>query len=146
VEVEGLTLRIETLDRTPEAEGPRPLSLRFTFETEVLGYSFDPGQVVLRAEDGREWRGSGGGYRPLYGKTSVDVHFGTRLEPGAHLELEVGGLARGPRRLPGARFQLVRVGGRSIDGPAPWLASVGKVVGYAILIPLELVAYAGGVM
>ena len=48
VEIEGVKVRIESLDRAPREETIPRLSLRAVFEPRELGYSFDPGQVVLR--------------------------------------------------------------------------------------------------
>ncbi len=46
-----------------------------------IGYSFDPGQVVLRGPDGRQWHTNGGGYQLLYPNATVDVAFDVAVEP-----------------------------------------------------------------
>ena len=130
VEIEGLKLTIQTLDRTPEETPLRHLVLRIEFEPGELGYSFDPGQVVLRAADGREWRADGGCYQPIYPDLAVSVGFDAAVEPGADVELELGGLARGQTRLEPVRFRLARRRGRSIDRMY-WLEAIGY--GMAVL-------------
>lgn len=140
-EIEGLKLSVETLDRTPENDPARRLSLRLVFDPDQLGYSFDPGQVVLRGPDGREWRASGGQYHPLHSKASFDVCFAAAVEPETPMNLVVSGLALGPKRLPPVTFSLGRRGGTSIDR-VYWLEAVGT----AILVPLEILAYASGGM
>ena len=130
VEIEGLKLAIQTLDRTPEETPLRRLALRIEFEPRELGYSFDPGQVVLRTADGREWHAAGGRYLPVYPKAAFDIGFDVAVEPGADAELELGGLARGRTRLEPVRFRLVRRRGRSIDRMY-WLEAIGY--GMAVL-------------
>ncbi len=129
VEIEGLKLGIQTLDRTPEGEELQDLTVRVAFAPRELGYSFDPGQVLLRAADGREWRATGSGYRPLYPDATFELAFGTAVGPGATLELVLGGLARGTRRLEPVSFRLSRRRGRSIDRMY-WL----EAVGYALAV------------
>jgi hypothetical protein len=46
VEIEGLKLRIEALDRTRKEQAIPPLALHIVFDPRVVGYSFDPSQVV----------------------------------------------------------------------------------------------------
>jgi len=130
VEIEGLKLAIQTLDRTPEETPLRRLALRIEFEPRELGYSFDPGQVVLRTADGREWHAAGGRYLPVFPKAAFDIGFDVAVEPGADAELELGGLARGRTRLEPVRFRLVRRRGRSIDRMY-WLEAIGY--GMAVL-------------
>ena len=130
VDIEGLKLAIQTLDRTPEETPLRRLALRIEFEPRELGYSFDPGQVVLRTADGREWHAAGGRYLPVYPKAAFDIGFDVAVEPGADAELELGGLARGRTRLEPVRFRLVRRRGRSIDRMY-WLEAIGY--GMAVL-------------
>jgi hypothetical protein len=138
IEVEGVKLRIEPLDRAPRDKAIPPLALRIVFDPPELGYSFDPGQVVLRSAEGREWRGNGAGYQPLYPKASVDVGFDAVLEPEAAFDLVLGGLARGQRRLAPVTLRLARREGRSYDR-LYWL----EAIGYAVALPL---AAAGGGM
>ena len=115
LEVEGLRLRLATLDRAPRGKALPPLALRVAFEPRELGYSFDPGQVVLRGPDGQEWRPSGGQYVPLAPGDSFDLVFDAAVPAGATCELVIDGLARGPRPLPPVRLRLARREGRSID-------------------------------
>jgi hypothetical protein len=131
VEIEGLKLRIETLDRTPRQHEIPPLSLLFVFEPRELGYSFDPGQVVVRGADGSEWRARGGGYRPVYPKASFQLAFDVAVGPGAEVDLVLSGLARGPKRLEPVTLRLARQPGRSIDRMY-WL----EVLGYVLSAPL----------
>jgi hypothetical protein len=131
VEIEGLKVRIETLDRTPLQQGIPRLSLRLVFEPRELGYSFDPGQVVVRNAGGGEWRSLGGEYRPVYPNASFDLAFDVAVTPETRIDLEVGGLARGEKRLAPVTFRLARRPGRSIDRMY-WL----EAIGYAILAPI----------
>jgi hypothetical protein len=139
VEIEGLKVRIETLDRAPrEHESPR-LSLRLEFSPRELGYSFDPGQVVVRTADGREWRSTGGEYRPVYPNASFQLAFDVTVTSEAQVDLVLGGLARGQRRLDPVTFRLARRPGRSIDRMY-WL----EAIGYALLVPLSVAGAAAG--
>ena len=61
---------------------------------------------------------------------TFDVSFATAVEPEDRLELVVGGLARGARRLEPVIFQLARRRGRSIDRMY-WLEAIGY--GLAVL-------------
>jgi hypothetical protein len=115
IEVEGLRLRIEPLDRAPRDQAIPPLALRIVFDPRELGYSFDPGQVVLRSADGKEWHANGGGYQPLYPRASVDVAFDAVVEPETTFDLVLGGLARGLRRLEPVTLRLARRKGLSYD-------------------------------
>jgi hypothetical protein len=137
LEIEGLKLRIEGLDRAPQSEAIPRLALRIVFDPRELGYSFDPGQVVLRGPDGGEWRAPGGRYQPVYPQASFDLAFDTVVPPEATLELVLGGLARGPKRLEPVTLRLARRPGRSIDR-VYWL----EAIGYAVLAPLSLAPYA----
>jgi hypothetical protein len=128
-EIEGLKLRIRTLDRSPEKEAVRRLALQIEFEPRELGYSFDPGQVLVRTPDGREWRASGGRYHPLHPKATFDLHFDVAVEPGSSVVLVLGGLARGTKRLDPVSFGLSRQRGTSIDRMY-WL----EAVGYALAV------------
>jgi hypothetical protein len=132
LEIGGLRLSIQVLDRTPEQEAIRRLTLRLVFEPDELGYSFDPGQVVLRTADGREWRAMGGEYLPVYSKAAFDLVFGAAVEPETQAELVLGGLARGTKRLEPVTFLLARHPGRSIDRMY-WLE--------AIAVPLAVLSY-----
>jgi hypothetical protein len=138
-EVEGLKVRVETLDRAPlerakEAGRPvPPLAVRVAFEPRALGYSFDPGQVVLRSADGREWRTARAGYEIVVPGASFELAFAAAVEPGARFELVLGGLALGSKRLEPVTLRLARAEGRSIDR-VYWLE--------ALLAPLAYAPYA----
>ena len=131
VEIEGLKLRIATLDRAPVKQGIPRLSLRLVFEPRELGYSFDPGQVVVRTADGREWRSAGGEYRPVYPNAGFLLAFDVAVTAEAQVDLVLGGLARGPKRLDPVTFRLARRPGRSIDRMY-WL----EAIGYALMAPI----------
>jgi len=138
IQIEGLKLRIDGLDRAPRGQAIPSLALRIVFEPRELGYSFDPGQVVLRSADGREWRANGGGYQPLSPKASVDVVFDAVVEPEVTFDLVLAGLARGQKVLEPVTLRLARRKGLSYDR-LYWL----EAIGYAVALPL---AAAGGGM
>jgi hypothetical protein len=138
VEVEGLKVRLESLDRTPVGEAIPRLALRAVFEPRELGYSFDPGQVVLRDGKGGEWRASGSGYRLVHPGSEVDLVFDVAVSPETEAELVLGGLACGPKRLAPVTLRLARRSGRSYDR-LYWLEAIGTV----LMAPL---AVAGGGM
>jgi hypothetical protein len=129
LEIEGLKLAVHVLDRTPEQESVRSLTLRIVFDPRELGYSFDPGQVVLRAADGREWRATAGQYLPLYPEATFELAFDVAVEAETGVELVLDGLARGPKRLEPVTLPLARRPGRSIDR-VYWL----EVIGYAMAV------------
>lgn len=156
VEIEGLKLRIETLDYAKKGDAVPQLALRFVFEPSELGYSFDPAQVTLRAADGNEWKprvtgqgqfltapwtcsatgfavADGRGYQPLAPKSCFDLAFEARLTGERALELELGGVARGRRRIDPVTLTLARRSGRSLDR-VYWLE--------VLLAPLAM--YGGG--
>lgn len=126
LEIDGLKLRIEALDRTPEKQAIQHLALRVEFEPRELGYTFDPGQVLLRTPDGREWRARGGRYLPVYRGAAFDLDFDVAVEAGTGVELVLGGLARGPKRLEPVSFGLSRQRGTSIDRMY-WLEAIAIV-------------------
>jgi len=130
VEIEGLKVRVESLDRAPRGESIPNLGLRLVFEPGTLGYSFDPGQVVLRGPGGREWRGAASGYQPLYPKARFELFFDAAIDAEARMELVLGGLARGTKRLDPVTLRLARHSGTSIDR-LYWLEAVGYVLAYA---------------
>ena len=138
IEIEGLKLRIEPLDRAPRDQAIPSLRLRIVFDPRELGYSFDPGQVVLRSGDGKEWRANESGYRPLSPKTSVEVGFDAAVDQASTFDLVLGGLARGQKRLEPVTLRLARRKGLSYDR-LYWL----EAIGYAVALPL---AAAGGGM
>jgi len=136
VEVEGLKVRVGNVDRAPRGQVIPNLGLRLVFEPDALGYSFDPGQVVLRSADGREWRSRGGEYRPVYPKARFDLAFDATVSKAASFDLVLGGLARAQKRLEPVTLRLARREGRSYDR-LYWL----EAIGYAVALPL---AGAGG--
>jgi len=134
VEIEGLKVRIESLDRTPREQAPPRLALRVAFEPRELGYSFDPGQVVLRDGKGGEWRASGGEYRPLYPGAQFDLWFDAAVTLEAQADLVLGGLARGPKPLAPVTLRVGRRAGRSYDR-LYWLEAIGYVLSAAASAP-----------
>jgi hypothetical protein len=139
LELEGLKLRLETLDRAALSQAVPPLALRISFDPRELGWWFDPGQVVLRSGDGREWRAAGGEYRPVHPKSSFTLAFDGAVSREATLELILGGLARGQRRLAPVTLRLARREGRSYDR-LYWL----EAIGYAVLVPVAAAGAAAG--
>jgi hypothetical protein len=139
LEIEGLKLCIETRDRAAQSQAIPPFGLRIVFDPRELGYWFDPGQVVLRSGDGREWCAGGGEYRPVYPKATFDLAFDGAVSRDATLELVLGGLARGRKRLDPVTLRLARREGRSYDR-LYWL----EAIGYAILVPVSVAAAAAG--
>lgn len=134
VEVEGLKVRIESLDRAPVGQAIPRLALRAVFEPRELGYSFDPGQVVLRDGKGGEWRASGSGYRLVHPGSSVDLVFDVAVTPETEAELVLDGLARGPKRLAPVTLRLARRSGRSYDR-LYWLEAIGYMLSAAVYAP-----------
>jgi len=138
IEIEGLKLRVETLDRAPKQHAIPPLALRLVFDPRELGYSFDPAQVVLRAADGATWSphvygpgqfataswactggGSSAGSEPRYHSLApgscFELTFDVAVTADARLELALDGLALGSRRLDPVALKLSRRAGTSID-------------------------------
>jgi hypothetical protein len=130
LQIEGLKVRVEPLDRAPRGQAIPSLALQVVLEPRELGYSFDPGQVVLRSPDGREWRARGGGYQPVHPKARFDLAFDAAVPEGATFELVLGGLARGQRRLEPVTLGLARRSGRSIDR-VYWLEVLLAPLAYA---------------
>jgi hypothetical protein len=145
VEIEGLRLSIQALDRTPAQETLRHLALQIEFEPHELGYSFDPGQVLVRTADGREWRAAGGRYRPVSPKARFFLAFDVAVEPGTGVDLVLGGLARGTKRLEPVSFHLARRRGRSIDRMY-WLEGLAVVALTPLAIAAAPLGVAGGGM
>ena len=124
LQVEGVKLRIEPLDRAPRDQETPPLRLRIVFDPPALGYSFDPGQVVLRSADGRAWHANGSGYLSLSPKSSVEVGFDAAVDQASTFDLVLAGLARGDRRLEPVTVRLARRKGISYDR-LYWLEAIG---------------------
>jgi hypothetical protein len=129
LELGGVKMSIEGLDRAPRGEAPL-VSLRIVFEPGELGYSFDPGQVVLRTADGREWRSTLRGYELIQPGSAFDLRFAVALEPKQEAELVVAGLARGSKPLEPVTLRLGRRDGTSIDRMY-WLEALGTFLAYA---------------
>jgi hypothetical protein len=127
VEIEGLKLRIQLNDRTREEEALRHLALSIVFDTETPDYSFDPGQVVLRGANGREWRGAQGGSVPLHPGAVFHLAFGTAVGKDERPELVIGGLSRGTTPLDPVSVVLSRERKRSIDR-VYWLEAAGYLL------------------
>lgn len=135
LELDGLKLRVESLDQVARGEEIPPLALRLSFDPSVLGYSFDPGQLSLRGRDGATWRArvaDGAGYRALLPGSGYEVAFDVAVTPDAPVDLVVDGLARGSKRLPPVTITLARRSGRSLDR-VYWLE--------VLLAPLGMLAY-----
>jgi hypothetical protein len=156
LQVEGLKLRIESLDYAKKGDALPPFAVRLVFDPSELGYSFDPSQVALRAPDGSTWQprvhgpgqfkapswtcsGTGftsaeaRGYHLLAPRTCFELSFDVALSADTRLELELAGFARGRKRLEPVRLALTRRSGRSIDR-VYWLE--------VLLAPLAM--YGGG--
>jgi hypothetical protein len=127
IDIDGLRLHIQLHDRTREEETIRHLALSIVFDTDRPDYSFDPGQVLLRTADGREWRGADEGSVPLYPGAVFDLAFGTPVEPKARPELVIGGLTRGNTPLDPVSVVLARHRERTIDR-VYWLEGVGRLL------------------
>lgn len=138
LEIQGLKLRIESLDRAPEKAAIPRLGLRVVFEPKEIGYSFDPSQVVLRGGDGATFRPHVAGpgrldtaswscaaaalpdaaeprYHLLAPKSCFDLDFDVTVGRDARLELVLDGLARGQKLLEPVALPVARRSGRTID-------------------------------
>lgn len=138
VEIEGLKVRLESLDYAKRQATIPSFALRLVFDPRELGYSFDPAQVVLRDESGATWSprvygpgqfatgpwsctGAGGvsasatSYHVLAPGSCFELSFDVALGPEQRLELTLGGLARGRKHLDPVTLPLARREGRSID-------------------------------
>lgn len=120
VQIEGLKVRLESLDYAKREDPIPSLGLLLEFDPRELGYSFDPAQVVLRDESGASWSPRGcvpgsSSYQALVPGSSIVLAFDAVLGPDARLELVLGGLARGRQRLDPVTLPLARRKGRSID-------------------------------
>ena len=124
LELGGVKMSIEGLDRAPRGQEAPLVSLRFVFEPGELGYSFDPGQVLLRTADGREWRSTRQGYELIQPGSEFDLRFAVALEPKQEAELVVAGLARGSKPLEPVTLRLGRRDGTSIER-LYWLEAIG---------------------
>jgi hypothetical protein len=138
VEIEGLKVRLESLDYAKRQDTIPSFALRLVFDPRELGYSFDPAQVVLRDERGATWSprvygpgqfatgpwsctGAGAAsasapsYHALAPGSCFELAFDVALGPEGRLELALAGLARGRKRLDPVTLPLARRSGRSID-------------------------------
>ena len=139
LEIDGVKVRVESLDRAPREQGTPSFAVRVVFEPEALGYSFDPGQVVLRDAGGRTWHAGAGGYQLLGSGASFDLSFDAAVAPGKPMELVLGGLACGTKRIEPVTLRLARGEGRSYDR-LYWLEALGM----ALLVPLGILSYGVG--
>lgn len=141
--LDGLAVRVETLDRATRDDPIPDLALRVTLRPDALGYSFDPGQVVLRTADGREWRAAGGQYQPVLRGASFEVAFDAPVAPGESAELTLGGIARGRKRLEPVALRLARREGvsRALTRTGEQILTVPLVI---LLAPLALAGAATG--
>ncbi len=162
LQIESLRVRIESLDYAEKGESLPPFAVRLVFDPRELGYSFDPGQVALRAADGTVWRprvhgpgllaatswtcsragfadGEARGYHLLAPRTCFELAFDVALHADATLELELGGFARGRKRIEPVRLALARRDARSIDRMY-WL----EAIGVALAAPLAVAGAATG--
>jgi hypothetical protein len=138
IEIEGLKVRLESLDYAKRQDAIPSLALRLVFDPNELGYSFDPAQVVLRDESGATWSprvygpghfatgpwscagagavgASASSYHVLAPGSCFELAFDVALAPSGRVELALGGLARGRKRLDPVTLTLARRQGRSID-------------------------------
>jgi hypothetical protein len=138
LEIDGLKIRVESLDYAKKGAAIPRFAVRLVFDPRELGYSFDPAQVTLREANGSSWKphvyGPGWfatpswtcsaagvapaapGYQLLAPGSCFELAFDATLAADAPpLELELGGLARGRKRLDPVRLALGRRSGRSID-------------------------------
>lgn len=140
-EIERLKIALYGGDTAEEGKAIPPLRLRLVFEPPEIGYSFDPGQVLLRGAVGAEWRprilgpglvdeGGGGpcrvvgsaadvsletSYQFLTARTCFELGFDLTVQPDVPLELVLDGFARGQKRLPPLTLRIQRRSWRSIE-------------------------------
>jgi hypothetical protein len=103
LELSGLRVTVESTDAvelpahaaTGAPAAARGLAVRLCFQAEELGYSFDPGRVVLR-RDGEEFRASAAGGRAwIQPGTCTPLRFDAPVDERADQQLVLDGLARG---------------------------------------------------
>lgn len=143
---DGLRAALRATDASPAGEAAPALSLEVELQPKVLGYSFDPAQVVLRDDRGGEWRpiGGPGAYQPLVHGSRFTVQFDRPVRDGERLELVVAGAAVGARRLEPVSVALTRIERKS-HKPAPGVVDMGKAAGKTLGTILSLMlAGAGG--
>jgi hypothetical protein len=130
VDVEDVTITIETLDRAPRDGEIPSLALRISFEPQVIAYTFDPSHVVLRfpGDEPRRARNIDAEPEPLLPGSTYSFVFDTPLRQEAEAEVEIGGLARGARTLDAFVLRLRRESDTSIERMY-WLEAIGYVVG-----------------
>jgi hypothetical protein len=115
--LEGLKLRVESLDEAAKGQALPRLALRIAFEPRELGYSFDPSQVSVRALDGTSFRPLAlpeSRHLALAPGSSFDLAFDVTVTNEAELELKIAGLARGRKPLEALRLPLARRKGSRI--------------------------------
>ena len=84
----------------------------------------------MRTSQGHEWRSAGGEYRPVYPNASFQLAFDVAVKQESPVDLVLGGLARGQKRLDPVTFRLARHAGRSIDR-VYWLEALLAPLAYA---------------
>jgi len=150
LEIEGLRLRIEALDRTPKQQAIPPLALHVVFDPRIVGYSFDPSQVVLHRPDGASfaphasgpgrfntatWRCAGAEpldaaaprYHAVDRASCFQLVYDVVLPAGARFTVDLGGLTVGQRRIEPIALRLARRNGTSIDR-VYWLEGLGYLL------------------
>ena len=134
VEIEGLKIRIESLDRTPVGRGlPAPgAAARLRAARARVLVRPGPGRPAGR-EGGRVARERGRVPAALPGR-GVRSRFDVAVTPETRADLVLGGLARGPKRLAPVTLRLARHAGRSYDR-LYWLEAIGYVLSAAAYAP-----------
>jgi hypothetical protein len=156
---EGLRAEVRATSAVATSPG---LGLSLTFDTKVLGYSFDAASLVVRDGHGGEWRPTSasagwsrygsceaapaaadplGGWVPLASGTCVQVAFDRTVTGSERVELEIAGVAIGQRRLAPATVTLARTERKSRKAD-PALVEVLTLPLKILLFPLAM--YGGG--
>ncbi|HEX9188818.1 MAG TPA: hypothetical protein VGB87_17180 [Vicinamibacteria bacterium] len=99
-DLEGLKVRLDASGEVAKKGHVPRVSLRIRFDPPEIGWSFDPGKVVVRDAEGRTWpAAAAAGYRPLVPGASFDLSFDVLAAPDSRLTLVIDGIARGARPL-----------------------------------------------
>lgn len=145
---DGLRAAMRATDASAPGEAAPAFRLEIEFRPKVLGYSFDPAQVVLRDGLGGEWRpiGQPGGYQPLVRGARLTVQFERPVKDGERLELVLAGAAVGSRRLEPVTVALARID-RTSHKAAPGVVDMGKAAGKTLgtILSIMLAASGGGI-
>ena len=98
VEIEGLKIRIESLDRTPRGgDDPAPLAAARVRAARARVF-LRPGAGRPAGLGGGEWRAGGGGLPAALPGLGLRSRLRRRGDAGDPADLVLGGLARGPKR------------------------------------------------